>query len=562
MTETTSHNSGAQPESTTPDPPSKRAIYLAMAGLMLGMLLAMLDNLIVSTALPTIVGDLGGLAHLSWVVTGYALAAAAATPIWGKLGDLYGRRIMYMSSIVIFLIGSALAGLSQNMDQLIAFRAIQGLGAGGLMVGAMAIIGDLIPPRDRGRYQALIGGMMPIAFVGGPLIGGVLTDDLSWRWVFYINLPLGVAALVVTGLFMHLPRHRIKARIDYIGAILLTVGVVSLTLAASWAGSEYAWGSWQIITLFVAAVVFLVGFVYAEGKVAEPILPPRLFRSRNFSVAQVLSFLVGAAMFGAVNFLPQYMQNVRGESATASGLLLLPLMFGMLVVMLGTGQITTRTGRYREFPIIGGALLTVGMLLLLMLNLNTTTLVASGLTLVVGLGMGFLMQNTMLITQNSVDLRDMGAASGSVTLFRSVGGSLGIAVLGSIYTTKLTDSLTSGLGAQGNKLISGGGAIPPSVVLRLPAPIREVFQSGVVAGLHGVLIGGAIMAALGFVVAWFIKAEPLRGGAAPTTSPEPAVVLGEPVLEDELVTVSSDSSVGASSASSSGSSSARSADGS
>jgi EmrB/QacA subfamily drug resistance transporter len=510
-----------------------------MAGLMLGMLVAMLDNLIVSTALPTIVGDLGGLAHLSWVVTGYALAAAAATPIWGKLGDLYGRRGMYMASIVIFLIGSALAGLSQNMDELIGFRALQGLGAGGLMVGAMAIIGDLIPPRERGRYQALIGGMMPIAFVGGPLVGGVLTDDLSWRWVFYINIPIGVAALVVTGLFMKLPKHRIKARIDYIGAILLTIGVVSLTLAASWAGSEYAWGSWQIISLFVVAVVFLVGFVYAEGKVAEPILPPRLFRSRNFTVAQILSFLVGAAMFGAVNFLPQYMQNVRGASATASGLLLLPLMFGMLVVMLGTGQITTRTGRYREFPIIGGALLTIGMLLLLMLNVNTSTVVASGLTLVVGLGMGFLMQNTMLITQNSVELRDMGSASGSVTLFRSVGGSLGIALLGSIYTSKLTDSLTSGLGQQGGKLIAGGAQIPPSVVLKLPAPLREAFQSGVVSGLHGVLIGGAIMALFGFLVAWFVKAVPLRGGAAPT-DPEPAVVLGEPVVEDEPVAVPAD----------------------
>ncbi|HEY1570145.1 MAG TPA: MDR family MFS transporter [Pseudonocardiaceae bacterium] len=499
--------------------PNRRLIRVAMVGLMLGMLLAMLDNLVVSTALPTIVGDLGGLAHLSWVVTGYALAAAASTPIWGKLGDLYGRRGMFMTSIVIFLAGSALAGLSQNMNELIGFRAIQGLGAGGLMVGAMAIIGDLIPPRERGRYQAMIGGMMPIAFVGGPLVGGLLTDHLSWRWVFYINIPLGIAALIVTGLFMKLPRQRIKARIDYLGAILLTVGVVSLTLAASWAGSQYAWGSWQIISLFAVAVLFLVGFGYAESKVSEPILPPRLFRSRNFTVAQVLSFLVGAAMFGAVNFLPQYMQNVRGASATASGLLLLPLMFGMLAVMLTTGQITTRTGRYREFPIIGGFVLTVGMLILLMLNVNTTTLVASGLTLVVGLGMGFLMQNTMLITQNSAPLRDMGAASGSVTLFRTVGGSLGIALLGSLYTSHLTSTLTSHLGAAGSKLISGGAQLPPSAVLALPAPIRDAFQTGVVNGLHWVLLGGAIMAAIGFVVAWFIKAEPLRA----TPAPEPTV---------------------------------------
>ncbi len=515
---------------------SKRAIYVAMTGLMLGMLLAMLDNLIVSTALPTIVGDLGGLAHLSWVVTGYALATAASTPIWGKLGDLYGRRGMYMWSIVIFLIGSALSGISQNMNELIGFRALQGLGAGGLIVGAMAIIGDLIPPRDRGRYQALIGGMMPIAFVGGPLVGGLLTDHLSWRWVFYINIPLGIAALVVTGLFMHLPKQRIKARIDYVGAVLLTVGVVSLTLAASWGGSQYPWGSWQIISLFATSAVFLAAFVYAETRVAEPILPLRLFANRNFSVAQILSFLVGAGMFGAVNFLPQYMQNVLGASATASGLLLLPLMFGMLIVMLGTGQITSRTGRYREFPIIGSALMVVGMLLLLFLGVNTTTVVASALTLVLGIGMGFVMQNTMLITQNSVELRDMGAASGSVTLFRTVGGSLGVALLGSIYVSQLTHTLTSHLGAAGGKLISGGGSLPPSVVLRLPTAIREVFQSGVVSGLHGVLIGGAVMALLAFLVSWFIRAVPLRGGpaAAAPAAPElaePAVAVPSAVAE-------------------------------
>ena len=511
---------------TEPQVYSKRTIYVAMAGLMLGMLLAMLDNLIVSTALPTIVGDLGGLAHLSWVVTGYALAAAASTPIWGKLGDLYGRRGMFMSSIVIFLIGSALSGLSQNMNELIGFRAVQGLGAGGLMVGAMAIIGDLVPPRERGRYQALIGIMMPIAFVGGPLVGGLLTDHVGWRWVFYINIPLGIAALLVTGLFMKLPRQRLNARIDYVGAILLAVGVVSLTLAASWGGSQYPWGSWQIIGLFATSAVFLAAFVYAETKVAEPILPPRLFSNRNFTVAQILSFLVGAGMFGAVNFLPQYMQNVRGASATASGLLLLPLMFGMLAVMLATGQITTRTGRYREFPIIGSAVMVVGMLVLLLLGVNTPTLVASALTLVLGIGMGFIMQNTTLITQNSVALRDMGAGTGSVTLFRTVGGSLGVALLGSIYVSKLTSTLTSHLGAAGSRLISGGGAIPPSVVLRLPAPIREVFQSGVVSGLHGVLIGGAAMALLAFVVAWFIRNESLRGG--PVTSEGAANEIVEP----------------------------------
>ncbi|HEY3681979.1 MAG TPA: MDR family MFS transporter [Streptosporangiaceae bacterium] len=492
-----------------------------MSGLMLGMLLAMLDNLIVSTALPTIVGDLGGLAHLSWVVTAYALATAAATPLWGKLGDIYGRKGMFMTAIVVFLAGSALAGLSQSMDQLIAFRALQGVGAGGLMVGAMAILGDLVPPRERGRYQALIGGMMPVAFIGGPLLGGLLTDDLSWRWAFYINIPLGVAALLVTALVMRIPNVRRKVRIDYVGATLLTVGVVALTLVASWGGSEYAWGSAPIISLAVVAAAAIAGFVYAERHVAEPILPPRMFRDRNFSTSQVLSFLVGAVMFGAVNFLPQYLQDVQGVSSTASGLLMLPLMFGMLVVMLATGQITTRTGHYRSFPILGGLFMALGMAVLLALDVGTPLVVASGLTAVLGIGMGFMMQNTMLITQNSVEMRDMGAASGSVSLFRTIGGSLGVALLGSVFTSRVTDSLTGSLGAAGHKMISGGAQLPPAAIHRLPAPLRDAFEAAIVHGLHGVLIGGAVLAVVAFAAAWLIRAVPLRGGEpAASASPE------------------------------------------
>jgi EmrB/QacA subfamily drug resistance transporter len=501
-----------------------------MVGLMLGMFLAMLDNLIVGTALPTIVGDLGGIAHLSWVVTAYALATAAATPIWGKLGDLYGRKGMFMAAIVIFLIGSALAGLSQNMDQLIGFRALQGLGAGGLMVGAMAIIGDLVPPRERGRFQAMIGGMMPLAFVGGPLLGGFLTDNLSWRWAFYVNLPLGVLALLVTGLGMRLHTRHVKAKIDYIGATLLTVGIVALTLVASWGGTEYAWASTQIIVLAVVSVLALAGFVYAEGRVPEPILPPRLFRDRNFTMAQILSFLVGAAMFGAVSFLPQYMQYVQGASATTSGLLLLPLMFGMLAVMLTTGQLITRNGRYRIYPIIGGAVLTAGMLVLVLLKVDTSTFTSSALTVVAGLGMGFIMQNTMLVTQNSVELRDMGAASGSVTLFRTIGGSLGVALLGSIYTSRLKDSLVDHLGPKaGHAMTSGGGVhVTPAALHTLPAPVRDAFKLGVTNGLHGTVLGGAVLALAGFVVAWFIREVPLRGSAPKTAPAGPATSATSP----------------------------------
>ena len=496
--------------------PLGRAVYIAVIGLMLGMLMAMLDNLIVSTALPTIVGDLGGLSHLSWVVTAYALGAAVTTPIWGKLGDLHGRKSMFMVAIVLFLIGSALTGLSQNMDQLIGFRALQGLGAGGLMVGAMATLGDLVPPRERGRFQAMIGGMMPVAFVGGPLVGGLLTEHLSWRWCFYINLPLGIAALLVTGLGMKLPRRRLEASIDYVGALLLGVGIIAITLVASWGGSQYAWLSAPVIILSVVGVVSLIAFVYSQGRVSEPILPPEMFKDRNFTMAQIISFLVGAAMFGALNFLPQYLQYVRGASPTASGLLLLPLMFGMLVVMIGSGQLVSRTGRYRTLMIVGGAVMTVGMALLLLLKVSTSTLEASLLTTVLGMGMGFLMQNTMLITQNSVELRNMGAASGSVTLFRTVGGSLGIAIFGSLYTQRLSSSLTRSLGAAGHKLAGDGAHIPPSALGGYPQAVQHAFKAAVTDGLHSVMIGGTVLALLTFLTTWLVREIPLRSGAAPT----------------------------------------------
>jgi EmrB/QacA subfamily drug resistance transporter len=511
---------------------SARSLYIAIIGLMLGMFLAMLDNLIVGTALPTIVGELGGISHLSWVVTAYTLATATATPIWGKLGDLFGRKGMFMSSIVIFLIGSMLSGLSQSIGQLIGFRAIQGLGAGGLMVGAFAIIGDLVQPRERGRFQAIIGSMMPVAFVGGPLLGGFLTDHLSWRWAFYVNVPLGAVALLVTGLGMHLHTPHLKAKIDYLGALLLAIGIVALTLVAAWGGTEYPWGSSQIIVLAVVSVVALIGFVYAEGRAPEPILPLRLFRNRNFTIAQILSFLVGAAMFGAVNFLPQYMQDVQGASATASGLLLLPLMFGMLAVMLVVGQLIMRNGRYRIYPIIGGVLLTAGMLVMLLLKVNTSTFEASALTLVAGLGIGFIIQNTTLITQNSVTLRDMGAASGSVTLFRTIGGSLGIALLGSIFTSRLENTISGRLGDKvGHAIASGGTHVTPTVLRTLPGPLQEAFKAGITSGLHGTVIGGAVLAFLGFVVAWFVREVPLRSGRSPETSKESLQeAMAEPVI--------------------------------
>ncbi|GAA4237396.1 EmrB/QacA subfamily drug resistance transporter [Streptosporangium album] len=495
-------------------PAGRRSIYFGVFGLMLGMFLAMLDGLIVGTALPTIVGDLGGLNHLSWVVTAYLLAAAATTPIWGKLGDLYGRKGTFMAAILLFLAGSTLAGLSQDMGQLIAFRAVQGLGAGGLMVGALAIIGVLVPPRESGRLQSMIGAMLPVAFVGGPLVGGFLTDQLSWRWTFYVNVPIGAVALLIIGMGIRLRTERITARIDYAGALLLTAAILALTLLAGWGGSSYAWSSPQILTLGTAGVLALAGFVYVERRAVEPVIPPRLFRNRNFTLAQVLSFLVGAVMLSVTNYLPQYMQFVRGASPTASGMLLLPLMFGMLAAQLTTGHLVSRNGRYRVYPILGGAVTVTGALALLLLDVDTATAVASALTLVAGLGMGLLMQSTMLITMNSADARDMGAASGTVTLVRTIGGSLGIALLGALYAGRMEASLAGGLGAEtAHRMAAGGGDLTPALLRDMLPSVREAYRTAVTSGLHGILLGAAVLSVIAFAASWLLREIPLRTGA-------------------------------------------------
>ncbi|HEY7489330.1 MAG TPA: MDR family MFS transporter [Streptosporangiaceae bacterium] len=527
-------------ESTKTAPPagqprSVREIYTVMSGLMIAMLLAMLDNMVVGTAMPTIVGELGGLTHLAWVVTAYTLATAVATPVWGKLGDLYGRKGMFMSAIAIFLIGSALAGMSQSMNELIAFRGLQGLGAGGLLVGAMAIIGDLVPPRERGRYQGLMAAVMPLAMIGGPLLGGFVTDHLNWRWAFYINLPLGGLALVVTALTMHLEKRRTSHRIDYLGVVLLTAAISTLILVATWGGTEYAWGSSTIIGLGIVSAVSLVAFILWELRATEPILPMRLFRNANFALVSALGFLVGFALFGAVTFLPQYQQLVQGASATNSGLLLLPLMAGMLVTTIVVGQLVTRTGRYRVFPILGGAAMAVGMFLLAQLTVGSTELTTSLFMVVLGVGMGFLMQNTMLIAQNSVEMKDMGAASGAATLFRTIGGSLGVSLLGAIYSNHLTSDLAARLGAKGEQLSAGGTQLTPAMLKRLPDNIRDAFMHAVTSGVHSVFLWAAVFSVVAFAVAWFIREVPLRGGpvAAPASGGKASDsrASGEPVAE-------------------------------
>ncbi|AEW94971.1 exporter [Streptantibioticus cattleyicolor NRRL 8057 = DSM 46488] len=495
---------------------------MVLLGLMIAMLLAMLDNMIIGTAMPTIVGELGGMDHLSWVVTAYTLTTAAATPIWGKLGDMYGRKGVFMTSIVLFLIGSALSGLSQSMGQLIAFRAIQGLGAGGLMVGVMAIIGDLIPPRERGKYQGMMAGVMALAMIGGPLVGGFITDNWGWRWSFYINLPLGAVALFVISAVLHLPRKRAQGRIDYLGALLLTIGITALVLITTWGGTEYAWGSPVIVSLLVAGVLAIVAFLFAETRAAEPVMPLGIFRSRNFSLMTVIGFIVGFVMFGAMTFLPLYQQTVQGASATNSGLLLLPMLLAMMAVSLIAGRVTTATGKYKVFPIAGGALMVVGLYLLSTLDVHSTRLVSGVFMAVLGAGMGFLMQITMLVAQNSVELKDMGVASSSATLFRTIGGSFGVSLFGALFTHQVTRTMTARLGAAAGKAGSGHAQQTPDGVAHMPAPVKDAYFHAVVSGTHAVFLWGAVTAALAFVAALFVKEIPLRGAGPRTAGDAPA----------------------------------------
>ncbi|MEU4948160.1 MDR family MFS transporter [Streptomyces lavendulae] len=487
-----------------------RSVRVVLMALMIAMLLAMLDNMIIGTAMPTIVGELGGLEHLSWVVTAYTLATAASTPIWGKIGDMYGRKGSFLTSIVIFLIGSVLSGMAQDMGQLIGFRAIQGLGAGGLMVGVMAIIGDLIPPRERGKYQGMMAGVMALAMIGGPLVGGTITDHLGWRWAFYINLPLGAVALAMVTAVLHLPKKKAKGKIDYLGAALLTVAITSTVLVTTWGGTEYAWGSGEIIGLIVVGVLSLAAFLYAETKAAEPVMPLHIFRSRNFTLMSVIGFLVGFAMFGGVLYLPLFQQSVQGASATNSGLLLLPMLLSMMVVSLIAGRITTSSGKYKMFPIIGGALMVVGLFLLASMDTGTTRLVSGLYMAVLGAGLGFLMQITMLVAQNSVDMKDMGVASSSATLFRTLGGSFGVALMGSLFTTQVTDTMAERLGPQAAKAASSA-QLDAASLEKLPEAVRDAYQHAVAAGTHSAFLLGACVAVLGFALAWFVKEVPLRG---------------------------------------------------
>ncbi|MGH9076502.1 MAG: MDR family MFS transporter [Acidimicrobiales bacterium] len=513
---------GAPPPAPAAARLPRRQILVIIGALLLGMLLAALDQTIVSTALPTIVGDLGGASHLSWVITAYLLASTASTPLWGKLGDLYGRKSFFQLAIVIFLVGSVLSGLSQSMIELIVFRALQGLGGGGLIVGAQAIVGDVVSPRERGKYQGLFGAVFGVTSVIGPLLGGIFVQDLSWRWVFYVNIPVGIIALVVTSVTLPGMLTRIHRVIDYLGTATLALAATCLVLLTSLGGTTFAWGSAPIVFFGVAGAALVVAFVFVERRAVEPVMPLRLFANKVFSTTGAIGFVVGFAMFGALSFLPLFLQVVRGVSPTSSGLQLLPLMAGLLITSIGSGAIISRWGRYKVFPVAGTAVMAIGLFLMSQMGPHTSIAAIDAYLFVFGVGLGGVMQVLVIAVQSALPHSELGVATSGATFFRSIGGSFGAAIFGAIFSNVLVNRLAADL--HGARLPAGFGSsgLSPSALAQLPPAAHAGFVTAYASSLDLVFLVAVPVAIAAWLLTLLLPEITLRHTVGPDPEAAPA----------------------------------------
>jgi len=522
----------------TPKSLTHKEIMFVLSGLMVGMLLAALDQTIVSTALKRIVEDFNGLEHYTWVVTAYLLTSTASTPLYGKISDLYGRRPVFQFAIITFLIGSFAAGAATSMTQLIAFRAIQGLGAGGLMSLTFVIIGDIISPRERGKYQGYFGGVWGLSSVAGPLLGGYFSDHAQilgvtgWRWIFYINLPFGIAALIITSISLHIPKVKREHSIDYLGALLLVGGVSSLLLGISVYGPQDGWKTSKTITALVIALVLVLLFIFQESRAKEPILPLALFKNHTFSVTSFMAFIIGAGMFGAIVMLPLYLQVVKGDSATSAGLKLIPFMIGIVSMSITSGKLISKHGHYKRYPIIGLALMTIGIAMLSTLTETTAFWMLAIYAVLIGAGLGFSMQTIVIALQNSVEFKDMGVATSANTFFRSIGATIGVALFGTVYASRLTHSLPIEI----EKLKASNpaalvGATPEKfAALKENTAVLKTFTPELQAGIvhafvnsfHVVFLTAVPVTVIGFLVAFMLRETPLRTGVGHQAAKEEA----------------------------------------